>query len=56
MTRMTATDVVRNSSAVLHRVCAGETIEIVRNGAPMLPAIQEGDRRLAGVLAGLPAG
>jgi antitoxin (DNA-binding transcriptional repressor) of toxin-antitoxin stability system len=33
MTRMTATDVARNFSAVINRVGAGEEIQIVRNGA-----------------------
>ena len=33
MTMMSATDVSRNLSEVLNRVVAGETIEIVRNGA-----------------------
>jgi antitoxin (DNA-binding transcriptional repressor) of toxin-antitoxin stability system len=33
MTRMTATDVARNFSAVVNRVGEGERIEIVRNGA-----------------------
>ncbi len=35
MTLMTATDVSRRFSEVLNRVAAGETIEIVRNGAPV---------------------
>jgi antitoxin (DNA-binding transcriptional repressor) of toxin-antitoxin stability system len=35
MTRMTATEVARNFSAVINRVGAGEEIEIVRNGAPV---------------------
>lgn len=32
MTRLTATELARNLSAVLNRVAAGERIEIVRNG------------------------
>jgi prevent-host-death family protein len=35
MTRMTATEVARNFSAVINRVGSGEEIEIVRNGAPV---------------------
>jgi prevent-host-death family protein len=35
MTRMTATEVARNFSAVINRVGAGEEIEIVRNGGPV---------------------
>jgi antitoxin (DNA-binding transcriptional repressor) of toxin-antitoxin stability system len=35
MTRMTATEVARNFSAVINRVGAGEEIEIVRNGTPV---------------------
>ncbi len=34
-TRMTATEVSRNFSAVLTRVDAGEEIEVLRNGAPV---------------------
>lgn len=33
MTRLSATEVARNFSAVINRVGAGEEIEIVRNGA-----------------------
>lgn len=32
MTRLTATELARNLSAVLNRVAAGERIEVVRNG------------------------
>jgi prevent-host-death family protein len=35
MTRLSATDVARNFSAVLNRVAAGEEIEITRSGAPV---------------------
>jgi antitoxin (DNA-binding transcriptional repressor) of toxin-antitoxin stability system len=35
MTRMSATEVARNFSAVINRVGAGEGIEIVRNGTPV---------------------
>lgn len=35
MAKMTATDVSRNFSEVLSRVASGETVEIVRNGAPV---------------------
>jgi prevent-host-death family protein len=33
--RMTATEIARNFSAILNRVAAGETVEVVRNGAPV---------------------
>jgi antitoxin (DNA-binding transcriptional repressor) of toxin-antitoxin stability system len=35
MVRMSATDVARHFSSVINRVCAGEEIEIIRNGAPV---------------------
>jgi prevent-host-death family protein len=35
MTRLSATEVARNFSAVINRVGTGEAIEIVRNGAPV---------------------
>lgn len=33
---MSATEVARNFSAVVNRVIAGEEIEVVRNGAPVV--------------------
>lgn len=33
---MSATEVARNFSAVVNRVLAGEEIEVVRNGAPVV--------------------
>lgn len=36
MVRMSATEVSRNFSAVMNRVSAGEEIEIVRNGMPIM--------------------
>lgn len=36
MTRLTATEVAREFSAVVNRVGAGEEIEVVRNGVPVV--------------------
>jgi antitoxin (DNA-binding transcriptional repressor) of toxin-antitoxin stability system len=36
MTRLTATEVAREFSAVCNRVGAGEEIEVVRNGVPVV--------------------
>lgn len=36
MTRLTATEVARNFSQVVSRVDAGEEVEIVRNGVPIV--------------------
>jgi prevent-host-death family protein len=36
MTRLSATDVAREFSAVVNRVGAGEEIEVVRNGVPVV--------------------
>lgn len=36
MTRLSATQVAREFSAVINRVDAGEEIEVVRNGAPVV--------------------
>jgi len=36
MTRLSATQVAREFSAVVNRVDAGEEIEVVRNGAPVV--------------------
>jgi len=36
MTRLSATQVAREFSAVVNRVGAGEEIEVVRNGAPVV--------------------
>jgi prevent-host-death family protein len=36
MTRLSATEVAREFSAVVNRVGAGEEIEVVRNGAPVV--------------------
>lgn len=36
MVQMSATEVARNFSAVVNRVIAGEEIEVVRNGAPVI--------------------
>jgi prevent-host-death family protein len=36
MTRLTATEVAREFSAVINRVGAGEEIEVVRNGVPVV--------------------
>jgi prevent-host-death family protein len=33
--RITATEAARNFSAVLNRVAAGESVEVIRNGAPV---------------------
>jgi antitoxin (DNA-binding transcriptional repressor) of toxin-antitoxin stability system len=34
--RLTATEVARNFSSIANRVGAGEEIEVVRNGAPLM--------------------
>lgn len=34
--RMSATEVARNFSAVVNRVIAGEEIEVIRNGTPVV--------------------
>jgi len=36
MTRLTATEVAREFSAVINRVDAGEEIEVIRNGVPVV--------------------
>jgi len=36
MVQMSATEVARNFSAVVNRVIAGEEIEVIRNGAPVV--------------------
>lgn len=36
MTRLNATEVARRFSAVLNRVGAGEEVEVVRNGVPVV--------------------
>lgn len=36
MTRLSATKVAREFSAVLNRISAGEKIEVVRNGVPIV--------------------
>lgn len=36
MTRLSATEVAREFSAVVNRVSAGEEIEVVRNGVPVV--------------------
>jgi prevent-host-death family protein len=36
MTRLSATEVAREFSAVINRVDAGEEIEVVRNGVPVV--------------------
>lgn len=36
MTRLTATEVAREFSAVVNRIGAGEEIEVVRNGVPLV--------------------
>jgi antitoxin (DNA-binding transcriptional repressor) of toxin-antitoxin stability system len=36
MTRLTATEVAREFSAVVNRVDAGEEIEVLRNGVPIV--------------------
>lgn len=36
MTRLSATEVAREFSAVLNRIGAGEEIEVVRNGVPVV--------------------
>ncbi|MGN6586661.1 MAG: type II toxin-antitoxin system Phd/YefM family antitoxin [Solirubrobacterales bacterium] len=36
MTRLTATEVAREFSAVVNRIGAGEEIEVVRNGVPVV--------------------
>jgi prevent-host-death family protein len=36
MTRLTATEVARKFSKVINRVSAGEEVEVVRNGVPIV--------------------
>jgi prevent-host-death family protein len=49
MVRMSATEVARNFSAVVNRVVAGEEIEVVRNGMPVVELVPpSGPRRLKG--------
>lgn len=36
MTRLTATEVAREFSAVVNRISTGEEIEVVRNGVPVV--------------------
>jgi len=36
VTRLSATEVAREFSAVVNRISAGEEIEVVRNGAPVV--------------------
>lgn len=36
MTRLTATEVARNFSQVVNRIDAGEEVEVVRNGVPIV--------------------
>lgn len=60
MTRMSATDVARNFSAVINRVDAGEEIEIFRSGARVAELRRPSRRRtitsreLGELLASLP--
>jgi prevent-host-death family protein len=39
MVRMSATEVARNFSAVVNRVVAGEEIEVIRNGTPVVELV-----------------
>lgn len=49
MVQMSATEVARNFSAVVNRVAAGEEIEVIRNGAPVIEMHPpSGPRRLKG--------
>lgn len=47
MVRMTATEASRNFSEVLGRVGAGESVEIVRNGAPVARLMPPAQRLLS---------
>jgi antitoxin (DNA-binding transcriptional repressor) of toxin-antitoxin stability system len=40
MVQMSATEVARNFSAVVNRVIAGEEIEVIRNGIPVIELCQ----------------
>jgi prevent-host-death family protein len=59
--RLTATEVARNFSSIANRVGAGEEIEVVRNGAPLMRLVPPSSSsglsvaRLRELLAGLPA-
>jgi antitoxin (DNA-binding transcriptional repressor) of toxin-antitoxin stability system len=46
MTRLSATQVAREFSAVVSRVGAGEEIEVVRNGAPIVEMRSASSSRL----------
>jgi antitoxin (DNA-binding transcriptional repressor) of toxin-antitoxin stability system len=46
MTRLSATEVAREFSAVVSRVDAGEEIEVVRNGVPVVEMRPAGAARL----------
>jgi antitoxin (DNA-binding transcriptional repressor) of toxin-antitoxin stability system len=39
MVQMSATEVARNFSAVVNRVIAGEEIEVIRNGVPVIELV-----------------
>ncbi len=46
MVQMTATDASRNFSDLLGRVSAGESVEIIRNGAPVARVVPPAQRLL----------
>jgi antitoxin (DNA-binding transcriptional repressor) of toxin-antitoxin stability system len=46
MTRLTATEVAREFSKVVSRVGAGEEVEVVRNGVPILQMRPVGGRQV----------
>jgi antitoxin (DNA-binding transcriptional repressor) of toxin-antitoxin stability system len=46
MTRLSATEVAREFSAVVNRIGAGEEIEVVRNGVPVVEMRPASARRL----------
>jgi antitoxin (DNA-binding transcriptional repressor) of toxin-antitoxin stability system len=60
MVRMSATEVARNFSAVVNRVIAGEEIEVIRDGIPVIemrrPSRPRGitDREFRELMASLP--
>jgi len=47
MVQMTATDASRNFSDLLGRVSAGESVEIIRNGAPVARVVPPAQRLLS---------
>ncbi|HST25854.1 MAG TPA: type II toxin-antitoxin system prevent-host-death family antitoxin [Gaiellaceae bacterium] len=49
MTRLTASEVARNFSAILNRVAAGEEIEVTRAGAPVAVIAPSRPRLLSAV-------